>query len=67
MQRGSGRDPCCGHDVTFGCEYDEKLGRAHGGCLGTKRRRRTWQTAISNGELYASIDPLISEWGNPAV
>ena len=32
----------------------KKLLRACGGCLGTKRRRRTWRTAICNGELYAS-------------
>ena len=28
-----------------------KLQRAYGGCLGTKRRRRTWPTAKSCGEL----------------
>ena len=28
-----------------------KLQRAYGGCLGTKRRRRTWPTAKSHGEL----------------
>jgi hypothetical protein len=39
---------------------------AHGGCLGTSRRRRTWQAAKSFGELQASIDPEMSEWGNPA-
>ena len=39
---------------------------AHGGCLGTNRRRRTWQAAKSLGELQASIDPGMSEWGNPA-
>ena len=39
---------------------------AHGGCLGMSRRRRTWQAAISLGELQASIDPGMSEWGNPA-
>ena len=33
---------------------------------GTKRRRKTWPAAISFGELQASIDPKISEWGNPA-
>jgi len=27
-----------------------KLLRADGGCLGVKRRRRTWQAAISFGE-----------------
>jgi hypothetical protein len=43
-----------------------KLLRAHGGCLGRRRRRRTWQAAISLGEPQAGIDPGISEWGNPA-
>jgi hypothetical protein len=42
-----------------------KLLRAHGGCLGTSRRRRTWQAAKSRGEEQASYDPRISEWGNP--
>ena len=40
--------------------------RARGGCLGTGRRRRTWQAAKSHGELQASVDPWVSEWGNPA-
>ena len=39
---------------------------AHGGCLGTSRRRRTWQAAKSFGELQASKDPEMSEWGNPS-
>ena len=43
-----------------------KRSSAHGGCLGTSRRRRTWQAAISLGELQASDDPGVSEWGNPA-
>jgi hypothetical protein len=38
---------------------------AQGGCLGSKRRRKTWQPAKSPGELATSIDPRISEWGNP--
>lgn len=38
---------------------------AYGGCLGSKRRRKTWQPAKSPGELATSIDPRISEWGNP--
>src|SRR5262245_58800075 len=42
------------------------LQRAHGGCLGTRRRRRTRKPAISHGELDSSFDPWISEWGNPA-
>lgn len=40
--------------------------RAQGGCLGTRSRRRTWQAAKSPGEEQTSIDPGMSEWGNPA-
>jgi len=43
----------------------EKLLRAYGGCLGTKRRRRTWLPAISVGKVEATFNPAISEWGNP--
>ncbi len=56
----------------WGCqaEVDEgllvKRESAQGGCLGTGRRGRTWQAAKSFGELQASVDPEISEWGNPA-
>jgi len=39
--------------------------RAYGGCLGTGRRRRSWQAAISLGEEQASFDPGITEWENP--
>lgn len=38
---------------------------ANGGCLGSKRRRRTWNPAKSLGELETSGDPKMSEWGNP--
>ena len=38
---------------------------AHGECLGSKRRRKTWQPAKSPGELATSFDPRISEWGDP--
>jgi hypothetical protein len=31
-----------------------KIRRAHGGCLGTRRRRRTWTAAISHGEALNS-------------
>ena len=41
--------------------------RAHDGCLGIMRRRRTRQTAISHGEPSTGFDPWISEWGNPPV
>jgi len=43
-----------------------KVLRAHGECLGACGRRRTWQAAISCGEVQATFDPQISEWGNPA-
>jgi hypothetical protein len=42
-----------------------KLQRAHGGCLGDERRRRTWTAAKSFGEPLAGFDPEISEWDNP--
>ena len=42
-----------------------KLRRAHGGCLGDQRRRRTWTAAKSSGEPLTGCDPEISEWGNP--
>ena len=31
-------------------EFMVKLLRAYGGCLGARRRRKTWQAAISFGE-----------------
>ena len=49
----------------FDLEFVVKLLRAFGGCLGFSRRWRTWQAALSLGELQASVDPGISEWGNP--
>ena len=42
-----------------------KLQRANGGYLGTQRRRRTRLPAKRFGELETSIDPKVSEWGNP--
>ena len=42
-----------------------KLLRAHEGCLGIGRRRRTCKAAISSGELHKSYNPEISEWRNP--
>ena len=32
---------------------------------GVKGRRRTWLAARSGGELLASVEPPMSEWGNP--
>ena len=51
-------------EATLG--YMVKKLSAHGECLGSKRRRKTWQPAKSPGELATSFDPRISEWGNPA-
>jgi len=42
-----------------------KLQTADGESLGTQRRRRTWRPTKHSGELEASIEPEISEWGNP--
>ena len=56
---------------TLGASFDAclrgtvKLRRAHGGCLGDQRRRRTWTAAKSSGEPLTGCDPEISEWGNP--
>ena len=44
-----------------------KLLRANGGCLGIRRRRRTWKAAKSCGEPLTGYDPQESEWGNPLV
>ena len=52
-----------GVKTTWG--YMVKKLSAQGECLGSKRRRKTWQPAKSPGELATSFDPRISEWGNP--
>lgn len=52
-------------EQTRKCKEVVKLIRACGGYLGTQRRRRTWLPTISSGELEASGEPEISEWGNP--
>ena len=40
---------------------------ANGGCLGSKRRRRTWDSAKSSNKLKTSVELEMSEWGNPAI
>ena len=63
-----------GHEVrehpggaTLGAEREEvKQIRAQGGCLGIRSRRKTRQAAKSCGEEQMSIDPQVSEWGDPA-
>jgi hypothetical protein len=40
--KGASKDP--------DAESDQAMRRAFGGCLGDKRRRRTWHAAISCGE-----------------
>ena len=52
-------------NVTRGEVNLAKRIRAHDGCLGITRRRRTWQTAKSSGEPSTGCDPEVSEWGNP--
>ena len=42
-----------------------QAGRAQGGCLGTKGRRKTRQAAKSRGEGQIPDYPWVSEWGNP--
>ena len=54
----------CDPEATSG--YMIKRISVYGGCLGGQRRRRTWQPAKSAGELATSIDPAMSEWGNPS-
>ncbi len=46
--------------------WEEKIHKAHGGCLGTGSRRRARQAAIICGEGQTPIDPQVPEWGNPA-
>ena len=41
--------------------------RAHEGCLGIRRRRRTRKTAKILGEPSSGFDPGVSEWGNPSL
>ena len=48
-----------------GLTKSEKRARAYGGCLGSRRRRRTRQAAKDRGEARAALDPRVSEWGNP--
>ena len=49
-----------------GGEGSAKRIRAHEGCLGIRRRRRTRKTATILGEPSTGFDPGVSEWGNPA-
>jgi len=42
-----------------------KLLRAHGGCLGTRSRRRTWEPAISAGELATKLRSGDIRMGKP--
>ena len=59
--RGSGFRAACRLEAISGVQD----ARAHGGCLGGGRRRRTRQAAKSPGETHAVFDPGVSEWGNP--
>jgi hypothetical protein len=55
-----------GHQLDACLRDMVKLQRAHGGCLGDERRRRTWTAAKSFGEPLTGFDPEISEWDNPS-
>ena len=61
IARGVGvvRRPCGGPGGR-----DPAHGRAHGGCLGARSRRRAWQTAKSLGEPSAGEEPGMPECGN---
>ncbi len=48
------------------CEIMINRLSAYEGCLGNKRRRRTWKSAKSCVELTTSVETQMSEWGNPA-
>ena len=43
------------HIASVGIFIHAKLGRAYGGCLGARRRGRTWLAAISLGELPSKL------------
>jgi hypothetical protein len=43
-----------------------KLLRAHGGCLGRDRRRRTWQAAISFGKPHTGVTSEDLRMGKPS-
>ena len=48
-----------------GARQETNERRAHGGCLGFRRRRRTRRAAKLPGDRQERIDPGVSEWGNP--
>ena len=59
------REQMCGSSTCT----DRRAGQAttaHGGCLGTSSRRRTWRDCDKPGGGVKQPDPWISEWGNPA-
>ena len=65
LERGRKKKEVSEYGARIFCNKKVKLQRAHGGYLGTQRRRRTWLPAICYGEPEADNDPEISEWGNP--
>jgi hypothetical protein len=58
-RRGVNEEWTKGYMIKRISAYDE--------CLGSQRRRRTWQPAKSPGKLATNVDPGMSEWGNPPV
>ena len=65
-KRNDKRERTCGRaSAPRELTKSEKRARAYGGCLGSRRRRRTRQAAKDRGEARAALDPRVSEWGNP--
>ena len=46
-------------------QFRVKLLRAYGGCLGTERRRRTWQAAKIHGKVQATVTAVGLRMGQP--
>ena len=46
---------CTDRAFERGGQLTVKIVRAHGGCLGTRSRGRTWTAAISRGEALNSL------------
>ena len=61
------REFVCSSIKMLDLDFREKLLRAYGGYLGSKRRWRTFvRERYASGSAQARFEPEISEWGNPA-
>ena len=54
-----------GHYITSIYRYIVKQLSAYGGCLGSQRRRRTWKSAKSVGELTTRVIAYDVRMGKP--